>query len=201
MTIFERLKREIVKWLDGYQKRKMPEIKLPPTTPTPPADKPAQAVCALCGLPMPNGEEMFKFHGYSGPCPKVDKPATGQAACTCDLSGTIPASMEDVRQVTISHPHSSECGLEEKEGIPIRPIVTAGGHILTVSDIYYGKIKRMGDDYMIPCNVEWLGYRWHPIGYSINEDHVARMQVRFEAGKPHIVPSVSRVFLFVEGRK
>lgn len=26
--------------------------------------------CALCGEPMPEGETMFKFHGYSGPCPK-----------------------------------------------------------------------------------------------------------------------------------
>lgn len=26
--------------------------------------------CGLCGEPMPAGEEMFKFHGYSGPCPK-----------------------------------------------------------------------------------------------------------------------------------
>lgn len=26
--------------------------------------------CSLCGKPMPPGEEMFKFHGYSGPCPK-----------------------------------------------------------------------------------------------------------------------------------
>lgn len=26
--------------------------------------------CELCGEPMPAGEEMFKFHGYSGPCPK-----------------------------------------------------------------------------------------------------------------------------------
>src|SRR5258708_39654055 len=25
--------------------------------------------CDLCGLPMEEGEEMFKFHGYSGPCP------------------------------------------------------------------------------------------------------------------------------------
>lgn len=28
------------------------------------------AKCELCGEPMPKGEEMFKFHGYSGPCPK-----------------------------------------------------------------------------------------------------------------------------------
>ena len=29
-----------------------------------------QATCTICGEPMPPGEEMFKFHGYSGPCPK-----------------------------------------------------------------------------------------------------------------------------------
>lgn len=26
--------------------------------------------CEICGEMMPRGEEMFKFHGYSGPCPK-----------------------------------------------------------------------------------------------------------------------------------
>lgn len=25
--------------------------------------------CELCGHSMPKGEEMFKFHGFSGPCP------------------------------------------------------------------------------------------------------------------------------------
>jgi hypothetical protein len=29
-----------------------------------------EGVCELCGEPMPPGEEMFKFHGYSGNCPK-----------------------------------------------------------------------------------------------------------------------------------
>jgi hypothetical protein len=28
------------------------------------------AKCSLCGEPMPAGEEMFKYHGYSGSCPK-----------------------------------------------------------------------------------------------------------------------------------
>lgn len=28
------------------------------------------ARCELCGEPMPPGEAMFKFHGFSGPCPK-----------------------------------------------------------------------------------------------------------------------------------
>lgn len=30
--------------------------------------------CQLCGEPMPAGEEMFKYHGYSGPCPTPPKP-------------------------------------------------------------------------------------------------------------------------------
>jgi hypothetical protein len=29
-----------------------------------------QPKCHICGEPMPEGETMFKFHGYSGPCPK-----------------------------------------------------------------------------------------------------------------------------------
>jgi hypothetical protein len=32
--------------------------------------------CTLCGEPMPSGEEMFKFHGYSGPCPAPPLPKT-----------------------------------------------------------------------------------------------------------------------------
>lgn len=30
--------------------------------------------CELCGEPMPPGEEMFKFHGYTSPCPKPPLP-------------------------------------------------------------------------------------------------------------------------------
>ena len=33
------------------------------------------ARCGLCGEPMPKGEEMFEYHGYSGPCPKPALPA------------------------------------------------------------------------------------------------------------------------------
>ena len=44
--------------------------------------------CELCGEPMPAGEEMFKFHGYSGNCPKPPLPrmlsarASGQQGYT-----------------------------------------------------------------------------------------------------------------------
>ena len=33
-----------------------------------------EAKCELCGEPMPAGETMFKYHGYSGPCPKPTLP-------------------------------------------------------------------------------------------------------------------------------
>jgi hypothetical protein len=40
-------------------------------------------VCELCGESMPPGEEMFKYHGYSGPCPKPPLP-TVEAPCAAD---------------------------------------------------------------------------------------------------------------------
>jgi hypothetical protein len=33
-----------------------------------------EATCSLCGHPMPPGEEMFKYHGYTGPCPVTVEP-------------------------------------------------------------------------------------------------------------------------------
>jgi hypothetical protein len=33
-----------------------------------------KATCGLCGEPMPEGETVFKYHGYSGPCPKPPLP-------------------------------------------------------------------------------------------------------------------------------
>ncbi len=38
--------------------------------------------CTLCGEPMPDGEEMFKYHGYSGICPKPPLPEMALAAGT-----------------------------------------------------------------------------------------------------------------------
>lgn len=39
-----------------------------------------RACCEICGEPMPDGEEMFKFHGFSGPCPKPPLPRPRLAA-------------------------------------------------------------------------------------------------------------------------
>lgn len=38
------------------------------------SDQKEQPKCSLCGEPMPLGEEMFHYHGYSGPCPKPPLP-------------------------------------------------------------------------------------------------------------------------------
>lgn len=50
--------------------------------------------CQICGEPMPEGEEMFNYHGYSGPCPKPPLPKSGArdyerylAACHAMQSG------------------------------------------------------------------------------------------------------------------
>ncbi len=34
--------------------------------------------CGLCGEPMPEGETMFKYHGFSGPCPAPPLPRPRQ---------------------------------------------------------------------------------------------------------------------------
>jgi len=47
-----------------------------------------QTYCELCGEPMPEGETMFKFHGYSGPCPKppLPKPVTEIESLRAELT-------------------------------------------------------------------------------------------------------------------
>lgn len=50
-----------------YDARTLDALEARLSAPTPEV---APGTCALCGEPMPPGEEMFKFHGYSGPCPQ-----------------------------------------------------------------------------------------------------------------------------------
>lgn len=51
------------------------------------SSEPEIARCGLCGEPMPAGEEMFNYHGYSGPCP-TPAPKPPQKA-TCETHGHI----------------------------------------------------------------------------------------------------------------
>ncbi len=52
--------------------------------------------CELCGEPMPEGEEMFKFHGYSGPCPKppLPKPDPREAIYKIAWNAYVDGSMD-----------------------------------------------------------------------------------------------------------
>lgn len=50
-----------------------------------------QSRCTLCGEPMPAGEQMFKFHGYSGPCPK---PPLSQAEKNGGTVGEVREAIE-----------------------------------------------------------------------------------------------------------
>ena len=57
--------------------------------------------CGLCGEPMPDGEKMFKYHGYSGPCPKprLPKPQAMTPQETqrrADCFGDLVGALEDI---------------------------------------------------------------------------------------------------------
>ena len=79
-----------------------------------------QAKCGLCGEPMPEGEEMFNYHGYSGPCPK---PPSGrcehvfskQSGCCirCDApefaESAPPVETPSVAQETTKMPKQKRC--------------------------------------------------------------------------------------------
>lgn len=63
-----------------------------------------EALCELCGEPMPEGEEMFKFHGYSGNCPKPPLPSKSDGAETLDTiaaqAATIAAQAAQIEALT-----------------------------------------------------------------------------------------------------
>ena len=65
----------------------------------------SEARCGLCGEPMPPGEEMFNYHGYSGPCPKVGSvpvsPSEHSVATAQERSEKIiPSETATVEQAT-----------------------------------------------------------------------------------------------------
>lgn len=61
------------------------------------------ANCELCGKPMPEGEEMFKYHGYSGPCPV--NPDDKKIAT--DQKSNVTIHLSDIVQRICEH-----CGTE-----------------------------------------------------------------------------------------
>lgn len=49
------------------------------------------AACRLCGEPMPPNEQMFQYHGYSGPCPVPSAPAVSS---TSNLPADVERALE-----------------------------------------------------------------------------------------------------------
>lgn len=71
----------------GYHRPFVPE---PAPPAEPPVDPGAKAHCAICCQPMPEGEEMFRFHGYSGPCPAPPAEPPADPSCgTAELSDPV----------------------------------------------------------------------------------------------------------------
>lgn len=52
-----------------------------------------QATCELCGEPMPPGEQMFNYHGYSGPCPRPPMPRDSSPTLQ-EQTARLAASLE-----------------------------------------------------------------------------------------------------------
>lgn len=70
--------------------------------------------CELCGEPMPEGEEMFKFHGYSGNCPKPSLPK-GYAPSPADLVGVDTSLLfeEVIRRLNYDGPDTDSLTVGE----------------------------------------------------------------------------------------
>lgn len=74
--------------------------------------------CELCGEPMPAGEEMFKYHGYSGDCPKPPKPA--------------PMNPEAAEAIRIADKHLAGASIERRKALALdiqEAIVKLAGEI------------------------------------------------------------------------
>ena len=58
--------------------------------------------CSICGEPMPEGEEMFKHHGYSSDCPKPPL-QRGDTSRTDALAAKHNAELESMLATTPSY--------------------------------------------------------------------------------------------------
>jgi len=66
------------------------------------------ATCELCGEPMPPGEEMFKFHGYSGSCPKEPSPERLYQLRVLEERKELGAKLEKLAAFLASNPDISD---------------------------------------------------------------------------------------------
>lgn len=77
------------------------------------------AICELCGEPMSEGEEMFKIHGYFGPCPKPPLPLSKQIAAEVSGWRTIDSAPKDGTPILCYRPDSEEHGFSTQSSIDV----------------------------------------------------------------------------------
>lgn len=74
--------------------------------------------CEICGEPLPSGEEMFKFHGYSGPCPKPpletksEQPEIDPASPHAKISSALDRMRSEpkkTRELSLAITKAEEC--------------------------------------------------------------------------------------------
>ena len=53
--------------------------------------------CGICGEPMPEGEEMFRYHGFSGDCPRPPLPRDSGIEAVKNLFKNVTGDDVDVR--------------------------------------------------------------------------------------------------------
>lgn len=83
------------------------------------------AKCELCGEPMPPGETMFKYHGYSGPCPKEPLPRAPvidwQDRCKKAEDKIIRLRAEEYNYAITCRAIPDEFALEPPDGGEVKP--------------------------------------------------------------------------------
>ena len=85
-----------------------------------------RARCELCGDPMPPGEEMFKYHGYSGPCPKLPLPRDSGATTAPHNEAELQWVVDNIFTIARREYRRVE------DGKPLRPEMW--GHVLRLCE-------------------------------------------------------------------
>lgn len=91
-----------------------------------------QARCSLCGEPMPAGEEMFNYHGYSGPCPKPPDeslPISNEEATSVLaqlLSETLVLFEQEQCHVDWLRVQALRLALRHLSTVPVHPVIGSG---------------------------------------------------------------------------
>ena len=74
------------------------------------------AVCELCGKPMPEGEGMFRYHGYSGPCPGPHEDAASDpvaaALAWCNQPLMVVGDSELLNALAVARMHAANLAAE-----------------------------------------------------------------------------------------